>query len=227
MNPYDKQNFLGCHDCGVLQPLISDWRGWPAEAIADASNAFDAFVATHRSHCTARLHRHRSDAHSDRPLADPMATIAFEVTDGEHVYLVRSTRQSIEEARAYRFAPGTLTVQNTEAGIDADDFRRGLDLAFHPHALRPSKVDRFLAVLHEIVSKIQAAELEIAFDVADEPALGIARMPEAVYQELLARCAEIFDPWECSRVREFLAENRDADGLLALRVSRQADLLIA
>ena len=46
-------------------------------------------------------------------------------------------------------------------------------------------------------------------------------MPDRSYQELLARCAEIFDPTELDTVSKFLRDNRNEDGLLALRVRRE------
>ena len=105
--------------------------------------------------------------------------------------------------------------------------RRGLDREFYPQALRPTKLDRFISVLHDVVRHIPPAELEIAFDLADDPAVSIARMPNETYEELLARCIEIFDPWEWPRVSRFLCENRGEDGVLALRVRRHVALLSA
>lgn len=224
MSPYDAEHFLACRDCGVLQPMISHASEWADDALEDALNAYDEFLAGHRAHRTAAFDRQRSETHSDLPLWDPMAMIAFEVTDGHHTYIVSSARQSIEEPRVYRFTPGTLPMQRAAASIDDGDFRRGLDLAFHPHALRPSKVNRFMSVLHALVGQIPPDELEIAFDVADDPALSIARMPDAIYEALLDCCADIFDPWELSRIQEFLHQNRDADGLLAVLVRRSAEV---
>lgn len=221
------KHLLACHDCGLLQPLISDASGWTEEALADARGACDEFADDHRTHCTAWFHRLGSETGSDGPLWDPMASIAFEVTDGHDTYVAWSTRQSIEDPRRYRFAPGTLKVQCREAVIDDRDFRRGLDAAFHPHALRPSKVDRLMAVLHELVGQIPPEALEVAFDIADDPALSIARMPDQTYVALLSRCDDIFDPWESSRLQDFLHENRDTDGLLGLVVRHTPDVLTA
>jgi hypothetical protein len=112
--------------------------------------------------------------------------------------------------------------------IDPHDLRRGLDLQFNPQTLRPFKVDRFLAAVHEVINQIDADDLEIAFDDADDPSVSIACMPNATYDDLLARCAKIFDPRaELPRVAAFLQENRGADGLLALRVRRHVTALSA
>ena len=212
--------FLACHDCGVLHPVDATAPTRFDEA-PTASEDYASFAARHATHHTARLIRQAGETASDRPLWDPMATLTFQATDGEQHYIVTAHRESIEDPRAYRFAPGELETKSSEVGVDDRDLRRGLDRQFFPHALRPTKVDRFISVVHEVVSHIPPDGLEIAFDAADDPAVSVARMPTESYEELLNRCTEIFDPSEWPRVSTFLQDNRGEDGLLALRVRRQ------
>jgi hypothetical protein len=225
MSLYDNDNFLACRDCGVLQPEIGYSAGWTDGAVEDAVDAYDEFLASHRAHRTARFRRHGAETHADRPLWDPMARIAFEVSDGGDPYTVRSERQAIDQPRVYHFTRGALPPTSVQTTIDAAELCRGLDLAFHPHALRPSKAERLITVMQDLVSQIAPEDVEVAFDVADDPACSIARMPDATYTALHDRCAEIFEPWELSRVQAFLRDNRDVDGLLALRVRRGANAL--
>jgi len=227
MSLHDTPNFLACRDCGELYPLLSPNAFLGDDPDAEDADAYRAFLITHHTHHLACLWRRDTEVRADRPLWDPMATVMFEVTDGDRSYVVRATRQSIEEERSYHFVPGELEVGNAEVHIDSRDVRRGLDLRFYPHALRPAKIDRFLSVVHELITKIDPDQLVIAFDSADDPDESIACMPERIYNELLRRCAEIFDPWELPRVLDFLHDNRDADGLLALHVTRHIAALSA
>jgi hypothetical protein len=121
----------------------------------------------------------------------------------------------------YRFAPGTLDSVGAAILVDDKDLRRGLDLEFYPHALRLGKLERFVLAVREVVSHLNPEELPIAFDDADDPMVSVSRMPDPSYQELLARCTEIFDPTELDTVSKFLRDNRDEDGLLALRIRRE------
>lgn len=211
---------LACHDCGVLQPIDDASVHSRDDAEAAMHEGLDEFVARHQTHRTACLQRDGSESTADRPLWDPMATVTFSATDGDLTYVVTAARPSIDAPRVYRFVPGTLTVPTAEVAIDTADLRRGLDLEFQPHALRPTKLDRFLSALEEIIGRIDPEALEIAFDDADDPAVSVAPLPDAAYRQLVGRCTEIFDAWELSRVTHFLHDNRDADGLLALRVRR-------
>jgi hypothetical protein len=226
MNRPTKGIFLACHDCGVLHPVEAAGLSGLIDPTA-ASEDYAAFAADHATHHTARFIRQGDDTTSDRPLWDPLGTRTFQATDGEQHYVVIAHRESIEEPRTYRFVPGELETRNSEVRVDDCDLRRGLDLQFFPYALRPTKLDQFISLVHDIVSHIPPDDLEIAFDAADDPAVSVARMPTESYQELLDRCTEIFDPWEWPRVSRFLRDNRGEDGLLALRVRRQISLLSA
>jgi len=110
----------------------------------------------------------------------------------------------------------------SEVDIADVDVRRGLDLEFFPHAVRPTKIDDFLGALHEAIRDLATEDLEIAFVDADDPAVSIAPMPEAAVQRVLHASSKIFDPWEFPLVERFLRENRQETGVLALRVRRNA-----
>ncbi len=220
MNAFATASLLGCRDCHVLHRVVSDLPPAWDEGTDEAVEAQRHFVASHAAHRLARFRPCGSESHSDRPLWDPMATISFEITDGERTYVATASRRSIEDPREYRFFAGALEVCNTEVTVDDTDLRRGLDIQFHPHALRGSKIDRFVAIVHEVVSRIDPHDVDIAFADADDPAVSIARMPDVAYEELRARCAEVFAGWEWSMVSAFLSDNRNADGLLTLRLRR-------
>jgi hypothetical protein len=227
MSIYPQDRFLACRDCAVVHPVAQPSHAWPDEAMDVAFEAYGEFICAHLTHHIDELRRSGSEAQADRPLWDPMAVISFEATDGIESYVVTSSRESIDGPRIYRFGLGRLAVKSSAVDIDDDDLRRALDREFYPQALRPTKLDRFVCALREVVSHVNPAELAIAFDTADDPATSIARMPDATYQELVTRCAEIFDAAELQRVSEFLRDNRNEDGLLALRVHRQLAVVTA
>ncbi len=220
-------HFVACQTCGVLHPCLHHSPREGDSSEQEAAESYQQFCSAHAGHLTSEVHRHDSESLADRPLWDPLASSAFEVTDGEQTYVVISTRTSIEEPRAYRFIPGSVEVRTSDISVDDRDVRRGLDYAFYPHALRDAKMDRFLTALREVISHVEPDELAIAFDAADDPQVSIAPMPDGQYAELLGRCAEIFDGWELSRVNSFLQSNRGEDGLLALRVRRQYLMTLA
>jgi hypothetical protein len=212
---------IACRGCSVLQPVACVRSTGPDDAVEASREAYRQFFAEHHAHDLMWFARHGNELASDRALWDPMATVTFEVTDGQRTYVATGSRSSLEEPRVYRFAPGTLDSMEAAILMDDTDLRRGLDLHFYPHALRLGKLDRFVLAVREVVSHLNPAELPIAFDDVSDPMVSVARMPDQSYEELLARCAEIFDPAEIDTVSKFLRDNRDEDGLLALRVRRE------
>ncbi len=216
-------HFTACRDCGELHPLV-DTGAIPDDDANGIDNVdtYKEFLARHRTHDIARVSRSGSECRADRPLWDPMATLKFEVTDGDLSYVVSATRRSIEDERVYRFALGVLDeVGHSEVQIDACNLRRGLS---YLRALPSVKIDRLLSTVDEVINQIDPDDLVTAFDDADDPAVSLADMPDGIYNEILARCTDIFDPVELLRVVTFLGDNRNADGLLALRV-RHIDAL--
>jgi hypothetical protein len=216
-----REDLLACRDCQLLQPAVDDSPTQRDELTQEAVDEQNDFIARHAAHRLSHFRRHGWQSRADRPLWDPMVTITFEVTDGQQIYVATCARQSIDEPRVYQFAPGSLEVCNTQVAIDVGDLRRGLDRHFYPHAIRPSKVQRFVAVLCDLLNHVVPDELQIAFDASEDPAVSIARMPDTIYAAVSACCADIFDAWELERVRAFLSDNRDEYGLLALRVRRE------
>ena len=218
MTPITHARFIGCPDCGAAL-RIQPPGGWAAEADVEAAAEQQQFLATHGMHGILELHRTSSDVLADRPLWDPAVALAFELTDGMHTYVTTASRAGVDGPREYHISRGALEVENSVA-IDDSDLRRGLDREFFPHALRPTKLDSFIAMVQRTIAYLNPDELEIAFDDAADPEVSIARLPDRAYAELLAQCTEIFESWELEHVRHFMQENRDSDGLLAVRVRR-------
>ncbi|MBI3785401.1 MAG: hypothetical protein HY270_18570 [Deltaproteobacteria bacterium] len=197
----------------------------PSGAGATSEDPVAEFLAAHSGHEVAHLSQ--IDAIrivASGPLWDPMTTLSVQVTDGLTFFVLITERRSIEEPRRCRFFPGKIAPLRPLINIDTRDLRRGLDLEFYPHLLRRSLVDRFIEVFVDLIHSLDPDELEIAFDDANDPTVSIARLPTHVHEALQARSAEIFPPEDLVRVRKFLDENRFEDGLLALRVHREAQL---
>ena len=229
MHLFDRQRFVGCHTCGELLPLAHRDTDGSVIAREEAAAAHDEFRSRHAAHDPTEFVRHGSAMLADRPLWDPLVRVTFEITDGVHVYLATAERADIDEPRTYRFIEGRLTETATAVDVDAHDLERALDLEFYPHALRRAKVERFVRVLQDIVrhATLDDLDLDDAFDDVSDPAVSIAPLPEPLFDELVRRCTEIFEPSELDRVLHFLHLQRNGSGLLTLRVRRELTVVAA
>ena len=214
------QRFLLCRACRVLHALQLD--GFHLSAAEEETFALDlrVFRSQHARHGLEEATRTASAALHDRPLWDPMVNTWFEVSAGRDLLLVRSGRSSIEEPRCYTLEATPPERDDGGVEVDAPLVRRALDRHFYPHAIAPTKLDRFVAVLDDLAAHLDPNAVETSFDDADYADAGIAPLPEDICRTLLARSADIFDAWELERVQTFVAENRDEIGALALRVHR-------
>jgi hypothetical protein len=226
---FDRTRFIGCRSCGQLLPLPHGDTEGCAVAQEEAAAAHDEFRHCHAAHDTAEFIREGSTLLADRPLWDPLARVTFEITDGARVYLVTAERSDIDEPRTYRFTAGRLTETATAVDVAAHDLERALDREFYPLALRRAKVDRLLRVLQDIVrhARLDDLDLDDAFDDVSDPAVSIAPLPEPLFDELVRRCTEIFEPSELDRVLRFLEFHRSGGGLLTLRVRRELTVVAA
>lgn len=210
--------YLACHSCRRLQPLAAVAAHADDDSATAAAEALHEFQAEHEGHPLAVVRRHGAAVRAVGPVWDPLSVMTFTVADDHTTYIVTVERPSIDEPRTYCFVPGELECAPGGVTIEHRHLLRGLDRELYPHALRPSKLDRFLGAVRSVLERIDVGAIEVAFDDADDPAVSIAPMPDVPYAELLESCTRIFDAAELPRVSGFLAANRREDGLLALRV---------
>jgi len=220
------EQFLLCRSCGVLCAVdVAMVKPGGPEPSLDEDVA--TFEDTHRHHRIERASRLPTPAVHDRALWDPMGTMWFEVGCGAETLVVRASRESIDSPRSYELVPGSIQLRKSSVEIDEPYLRSALDRHFFPHLLRPTTVDRFVALLRTLAQEAEGTEIETSFDDADDPTIGIAPLPDDLYQQLTARSAEVFEVSEVGRLASFIDTNRFEDGALALRVRNQPAVLAA
>lgn len=215
------KRFWGCHDCGCMTPVVLPDASAAVDTVTAYLEDWYTFFEGHAGHRLTELTAVLGAPVAGLHFGDPMARVTFAVADHDTTYLACGWRESIDAARQYSFGRGTLHLAEAAVEIDDGDVRRALDMEFHPHHLRPAKVEQLLSAVHDTLGDVDTEALEIAFDDAADPEVSVAPMPEAILRRILDASSQIFDPWELARVEKFLVANRAEDGLLALRVRRR------
>jgi hypothetical protein len=217
--------FLLCRDCGVVHRVYAAHElAEGGEANEAAAIAYGGFLIEHRHHPLERVERTGVNAHYEGTLWDPVHTSYIELSNGEQAFTVRSGRESIDEPVRHEVVEQRIETAAVRLAIEEHEIRRALDCHFYPYALRPSKVDQFVAAVRAILPLLPADQIATEFDDADDPTLSIARLPDEGVVTLLERSMDIFDAWELSRIAGFISANRDEYGALALRVRRETTL---
>ena len=210
--------FLLCRRCGVLMPTDScaPWR----TADGDAAAELATFRAEHDEHGIESAERVDERVRIDRPVSDPFATRWFQVAAGADVLAVRSWRVTIDDPRRYELADGGLPPLSSWVDVDEALLRRALDRHFYPHVIRPAQLEAFVSTVRDLLAPVDPAEIDIAFDDPSLPDAGIGPFPAPLADDLMARCAALFDPVGIERARSFIRDHRAEDGALAVRVHR-------
>ena len=205
--------FLLCRRCGTLYslPVRSDGD--------DDLQDLATFRAAHEAHGLEETRVVPDSLHFDGPTSDPMSVRWFRVRAATDELQVRSWRISIDEPRCHR-VERLLPPPAEHIDVDLPLLRRAFDRHFYPHAVRPSKVDRFTRAVTELVGDLDPAAVTIAFDDVDVPNASLGPFPAELCEPLLRRCTQFLDAWELEQVRRFIAEHRGPDGALAVRVRR-------
>jgi hypothetical protein len=214
--------FLLCRECGTVHRLYSVQELAEGGMVSEAAAiAYGGFLVDHRHHPLERLERTATPVYHAGPLWSPHQVSITEVTNGRDTLTVRSARESVDDGRTGTIVPERLLEGRVQIGIDEPHVRRALDHHFHPYALRPSKIDRFVDAVHDVLAQLPAEHVVTEFDDADDPAVSIGRLPDEGVVALLDRGIEIFDAWELARIASFVSAERDEYGALALQVRRQ------
>ena len=213
--------FLLCRSCGALCDLEhSSLDSVPDDQRTSESDAH-AFWLTHREHGLEQVMRLPTAAIYDRPAWDPVATAWFHVRTARDSLVVRSWRSSIEEPRRYTVETNPPPEAGWAVNFDEGLLRRAFDMHFYPHAIRPAKVDRFLSLVHDLVSQLEGATIDTSFDDVEHANTAIAPFPNDLCDTLVSRSATIFDSWELERVAAFVRTHRLENGALALHIEHR------
>jgi hypothetical protein len=217
--------FLLCRFCRVVHRVYAARELAAGGTVSEeAAVSYGQFLIEHRHHTLQRLERSTFVEAWDRPLWDPSRSGCMELTNGHERFTVRSWRPTIDAPVSRELVDETIETSTLRLSVEEDALRRALDHHFFPYALRPKKIDSFVAAVQEVLAALPGYQLEPSFDDADDPAVSIARLPDDGCVALLARCMDIFDAWELPRVASFVSANRDEYGALALRVHRDSTL---
>ena len=219
-------HFLHCRECDELfRPSPYDrtpeFRLGPEGWIESTRDDCMAFLARHARHPLQTLRPAGQAAAHDGPLWDPMVTTFWEVSNGAERFVVQGWREHVGEPLRYRLLAGRLVAERVAIEIPEEDLRAQVDEALYPGVVPERKLRTFVDAFKAIVWDLDPCALEILYDAPNEPALSVARLPEAALRRVRERMATIFDAADCARLERWLGVASDEPDALAVLVRRQ------
>jgi hypothetical protein len=215
-------HFIHCRDCGeVFRPSAYD-------RVTEFCMTVDGYTEIVRDDCMAFLTRHaRHGLETLRPSSgapthagpvwDPLATTYWQVDDDRGPLLVQGWRDNIAEPLHYRLIPGRLVVEPRSVEVSEDAIREDVDHILYPGVASERRLAAFVARFKTLVWELDPATLEIVYDLPNDPATSMAKLPAAALARLKAVAAEIFDPGDAERIAARLtASAGDPDAFTVL-----------
>lgn len=215
-------HFIHCRDCDeVFRPSAHD-------RATEFCMTADGYTEVVRDDCVAFLTRHArhalqtlrptGDAPARRgPLWDPMGTTYWQVTGGSEPLLVQAWRENVTEPVRYRVVPGRLVAEPRSIEISEHDVREDLDRVLYPGVATERRLAAFVARFKALVWTLDPATLEIVYDLPNDPAASVAKLPSAALDRVAAIAVEIFDLADAARISARLtASAGDPDAFTVL-----------
>jgi len=206
--------FVHCRDCQELfRPSPADrapeFRLTPDGAVAEMRDDCMAFLTRHARHALETLRATGTPAVYTGPIADPMTSTTWEVSNGDTTCLVQSWRTSIAEPLHYRVVPGRLVADAAEVEVPSEDIRADLDRALFPHTAPNRKLDAFVDRFKAVAWELYPETLEIVYDLSGDPTLSVAKLPPWALDRLAVSAREIFDRTAAARIAARLTASAD------------------
>ena len=208
----NRESFLHCRECDVL------FRPSAYDRVPEFRLTPDGYTETMRDDCAEFLCRHARHpmqtlrlagdtvAH-DGPLWDPMVTTYWQVSNGDELFVVQGWREHVDEPLRYRMVPGRLIAERVSVEVPEREIRDEIDRALYPGAVPERKLTAFVERFKSLVWEIDPAELEILYDVPNEPTLCVAALPAWAIEGLAREAGRIFDRADTARIAARLAEH--------------------
>jgi hypothetical protein len=222
----NRENFLHCRPCDVI------FRPSPYDRVPEFRLTPDGYTESVRDDCAEFLSRHArhemqtlrlvdaSVVTHDGPLWDPMISTYWQVSNGCDLFVVQGWREHVDEPLRYRMVPGRLIAERVSVEVPERDIRDEVDRAIYPGAVSDRKLDAFVDRFKSAVWDLDPSELEILYDVPNEPSLSVAALPPWVIERVAREAERIFDRHDAARIGQRLAEHDGEPDAFSVLVRR-------
>ncbi len=228
MNP-----FIHCVTCNIVfhktpyDPLPEyelEGRASPDLARTVEKDDYQDFLRDHRGHRLEELQVLEGSYTGTGNYREPVKTSYWKATNGKERFVIKGSRQTIQEPLKYQLIRGDYQVRCVGLEIQSREITRQLEIDFRANPLSQKKITDFLHLLQEIAQGLDAGRLERVPEESLNPLEIYYRMDDVHTAFLLRRCRKLFDREEFETIQEFVHHHRE-DGVLQLRGKHQIQLM--
>ncbi|MFH1624308.1 MAG: hypothetical protein ABID54_04030 [Pseudomonadota bacterium] len=189
----------------------------------EVKNDRKPFMTKHRGHETEELKVNRASFISDRPYSEPLKTCYFEATNGTEDFVIKKWRNRIDSPVRYEAVRGRIEITKIELDVQAESIRRQIQREMNP-PISEDKMTLLIKVVERVVSQLDPKTLlEDALDL-NNPLFSYCKLRSDTIKTIIELSKGIFEEEEFKKIRHFIYENSDYDGVMSPLVKRQFEI---
>jgi hypothetical protein len=177
------------------------------------ANDRQAFLQRHKGHKTERLIP-LTPPISDKPYSEPLKISYFEATNGKRRFLIKRWRSEIDDPVIYEIIDGSIALTNGKVRAQTEAIKKQLK-ADKNLFISGKKKDCFINAILAEVEKLDLDTLEVSAE-GETPLISYYPLGSDSVTRILTRCEDTFDQHELNRLRDFIIEHNEYDGVMTV-----------
>jgi hypothetical protein len=176
------------------------------------------FLKYHREHWLEELEVVEDSFVSEKPYFEPIKTSYFRATNGKEQFVIKKSREKIDEPLKYELIAGDYSLKLTGLEVQSKEIRNQLDWEFKGSPLSQNKIASFLRLYQHIAGSIEIKNLERVPEESPHPTEIYYKIDDVGLMYLLRNCHTLFKGQEYLDIEEFIYRHKD-DGVLLLKAT--------
>ena len=178
---------------------------------------FKDFLSHHQGHQLEDLNIIEDSYVSEKAYSEPVKTCFLKATNGREKFVIKKSRERIDEPLKYELVPGDYRLKCTAVEIQSEEILEQLAREMTPLPSQ-DKIDAFLRLMGTLVEDIEIQDLERIPEESHHPLETYYKIDDVRVMYLLRNCHRIFKGREYSAIEEFIRRHKD-DGVLLLKAT--------
>lgn len=176
------------------------------------------FLKDHRNHPIENLQIIEDSLVSEKPYSEPTKTSYFKATNGKERFVIRKSRERIEDPLTYELLPGDYSLKLLRLEIQAEAIMKQLEREWSHSSFSRPKGDAFIRLCCKVLETVDIENLERIPEDSPHPLETYYKMDEVSLAYLLRNCRNIFKGPEYQEIEAFIHRHKE-DGVLLLRAT--------
>jgi hypothetical protein len=180
-------------------------------------NDFQDFLTHHHGHQLENLKIIEDSYVSEKAYSEPIKTSFFKATNGREKFVIKKSRERIDEPLKYQLVPGDYSLKCIAVEIQSEEISKQLERELKP-PLSQDKRNAFLKLMGALAEDIDMRDLERIPEESHHPLEVYYKIDDVRIMYLLRNCRNIFKGQEYLEMEEFIHRHKD-DGVLLLKAT--------